>query len=324
MSTRANIHLTKGDKQLIFYKHSDGVPEVVGHDLTQMLESVDFDFEIIHDCLLMMNGEYELTDRDADDSEFLYEIDCVNRTLVGYDLYNNNTRVFDYQFDEKDIDESLCAGEHMWKPYFSVDKQNPATLTDEQVQRGEKLYAAICNFMETHPDEHMAPTLCITQDWDISLDFGGWRSDSDFVNSVVCVMCKDDIGFYADHDYVLQCVPFIEASLKEAAEWCIEEYGTVPDHKEQEADRNLNIGCKIVDLMHQVIETDCVTDTLLEIDTITHEVYLVPTIGDHEDYGGIIRFVSPKELLSTSPNGEFELNIEKIDKLIDEINHPNW
>ena len=77
MSTRANVIVKKGDRNLIFYRHCDGYPEGLGEDLKQCIVSdPTFTlFNIIEDC------DLELTDFIHGDIEYLYTLDLNHLTL---------------------------------------------------------------------------------------------------------------------------------------------------------------------------------------------------------------------------------------------------
>lgn len=166
--------------------------------------------------------------------------------------------------------------------------------------------------------------LCVTQEWDVSIDYGGWRSDSDYVDGATCVMCKDEEGYYVNLDYVRQCVPFLEKELQKSAEWCMESYGEVPNHKESAMRRVATLENKIIDMVWNLIDSHHTDDTMLEIDTLEHTVYPVPLEGEHEGYGGIIRFIPTADLLKTASDGSLETDLDKIKQLAAEIDKAEW
>ncbi len=107
MSTRANIVIIEGSDKLIFYRHSDGYPEVTGESLKKFVAgykdqmrcniSQSAGWLILHGHIEYMPqsqkypemmgwkvGAYEPTTCIHSDIEYLYEIDLVARTLKGF------------------------------------------------------------------------------------------------------------------------------------------------------------------------------------------------------------------------------------------------
>ena len=78
MSTRANVIVKKGDRELIFYRHCDGYPSGLGEDLEKSIVSdPTFTlFNIIEDC------DLELTDSIHGDIEYLYILDLDDMSLL--------------------------------------------------------------------------------------------------------------------------------------------------------------------------------------------------------------------------------------------------
>ena len=208
------------------------------------------------------------------------------------------------------------------KPYFPIDMQNPAELTPEQIQRGDKLFDSIIGFMDSHPDDRDVPMLCITQEWDISIDYGGHRCDSDFVEFADCVMCLDDEGWFADRDYMRQCVPHLEAKLRDAAEFCMEMHGEVANHRELHNNRVSNMQFAIQSTAYSILDSGEENDVVVAIDTITQEVYGWPVSAGCETYGGIIQFYSIADLAEKGGDGSLEISTDKIESIVKKLASP--
>lgn len=208
------------------------------------------------------------------------------------------------------------------KPFYPVDMQNPAELTPEQMQRGDKLFDTIIAFMESHPDDGVVPMLCITQEWDISIDYGGHRCDSDFVHFADCVMCLDDEGWYPDRDYMRQCVPYLEAELREAADLCMEMYGEVSSHRELHNNRASTLQFAIQNVAYAILDSGKEKDIVIAVDTITQDVYGWPLSEGRETYGGIIQFYSIADLAEKGADGTLEISIDKIESIVRKLASP--
>lgn len=214
-----------------------------------------------------------------------------------------------------------CLGEkegfnHEWHQRFAVDMDNPVKLTDIQKERALTIYNSTTAHMDAYPYDDMAPLICITQDWNVRVDFGGWVSDSDYRDSALCVMCRDDIGFYISLDYVEQCVPFIEKELREIATECNEMYGRVPDHQEDENRRVIEAEMKLLSILSDdTLKSNGLNNVLIAIDTIECSIYPVASDEKYEDYGGIIQYVPANTLLSN----DGEIIIDNIKSLVNRL-----
>lgn len=244
------------------------------------------------------------------------------------DFFNDFDEFDDLDFSDflnKKYEEELNGLEedenvdHQWQPWFPVDMEHPAKLTDVQKERAMRIYEAITKHIDEHSDIPTPPLICITQDWRVRVDFGGWVSGSDFRESALCVMCHDDEGCYIDLEYVEQCVPFIEDVLKEIAEHCMTTYGEVPDHHEGENKRVLEAEMKILSILSdETIRNFGYGNVLIAIDTIEESIYPIPADIEHDDYGGIIIYVGADTLVEK--DGSIE--VDKVKALVNRILNP--
>ena len=92
MSTRCCIKVVRnvgeaGIGEVMLYHHHDGYPEGVGIDLKNRSKNwvSYYDFwdmdQIVNSLIKDQNDEYEFTGYDHTDIEYLYTIDCNNRTI---------------------------------------------------------------------------------------------------------------------------------------------------------------------------------------------------------------------------------------------------
>ena len=87
MSTRAHIRITDGRDVIMLYHHHDGYPEGVGSYLLNFLKDRKYwnGEEIANDLIKDKHDEeYEVTTCLHGDEEYVYVIDCDNKTLKCY------------------------------------------------------------------------------------------------------------------------------------------------------------------------------------------------------------------------------------------------
>lgn len=88
MSTRCNIMIEReGYFPVILYHHHDGYPQGVGYDLHTRLKNIEggwYQQEIANSLVKDLNDEYEITSCVHGDIEYLYVINCKEKTLKCY------------------------------------------------------------------------------------------------------------------------------------------------------------------------------------------------------------------------------------------------
>lgn len=218
----------------------------------------------------------------------------------------------------QDLDEGSDIARE-WKPRFPVDMENKVELTDVQKERALRVYQAIEAHMDAYPEEATAPLICITQDWRVRVDFGGWNCDSDYRDVALCVMCRDEEGWFLSLEYVGQCIPFIEKKLKENAERCMEMYGEVPDHHEHDIKRVLDAEMELLSILSdEEMKEYGFQNVLIAMDTFEGSIYPIPVDADHDDYGGIINYVPADTLLK----GDGAIDVDKVKELVRDFLNP--
>lgn len=193
---------------------------------------------------------------------------------------------------------------------------------ENQISDGEKalrIYNALNEFIERHPDDEDAPEMVITQDWTVKFDYGGWRSDSDYVGNSFELMEQDDEGTYFNLETILNKIPEIQKALDRHAESCLEEYGAVPSHADMEFNHVADNVATITALLQSAIDKQELEGWVLEIDTPAEDIYLVKEEMRSPSYGGLILHYDPVQFIKTASNGEITIDTDKVRELSDRI-----
>lgn len=105
MSTRAHIRIKDGRDLFLLYHHHDGYPEGIGVDLKKFLSAKNY---WCGDCIANElvkskdDDEYEITSCLHGDEEYIYVIDCNNKTLKCYK--HNWDEPFDISVTREEIE----------------------------------------------------------------------------------------------------------------------------------------------------------------------------------------------------------------------------
>ena len=86
MATRAHIRIYYNDKSIMLYHHCDGYPEGIGSDLKKVVDEIYKNDifavnKLIKGELIANDSTYELTDCLHGDEEYVYVIDCRDKTI---------------------------------------------------------------------------------------------------------------------------------------------------------------------------------------------------------------------------------------------------
>ena len=204
------------------------------------------------------------------------------------------------------------------------DKKNNFDNTGLSVdEKAERIFDAIDKFIKNHPEETMAPNIVITQEWKVECNYGGWYSDSDYVNTVTSIMGQDDEGYYYDVDFIKTKIPEIQKSLDEAAKWCEEEYGEVPRHDDLIFNHVTDYYSIISQLIEEAVEKNELDGWILEIDLPIQDAYLVKREMRSPSYGGLIRHHEISEFLMETSEGK-KVNLSKVQELADSLVNDDW
>lgn len=189
---------------------------------------------------------------------------------------------------------------------------------ENQISNGEKalrIYNALNEFIEQHPDDEYSPEMVITQDWTVKFDYGGWRSDSDYVGNSFELMEQDDEGSYFNLETILNKIPEIQKALDRQAEFCMEEYGAVPSHADMEFNHVADNVATISSLLQTAIDRHELKGWVLEIDTPADDIYLVKEEMRSPSYGGLILHYDPMKFIKIASNGEMTVDADKVREL---------
>lgn len=182
-------------------------------------------------------------------------------------------------------------------------------------EKASRIYNALNKFLEQHPDEDMAPDMVITQDWTVKFDYGGWRSDSDYVTNAVAIMEKDEEGMYCSLESILSKIPKIQKALDSQADYCMEEYGNIPSHADMELNHVTNSFLAISSLLESAIEKHQLKGWVIEIDTPADDIYLAKEEVRSPSYGGLILHYDPMKFIKTTADGEMTVDNDKVREL---------
>lgn len=86
MATRAHIRIYYDDKVIMLYHHFDGYPDGIGSDLKKVVDEIYKNDifainKLIKGKLITNDLTYELTDCLHGDEEYVYVIDCRDKTI---------------------------------------------------------------------------------------------------------------------------------------------------------------------------------------------------------------------------------------------------
>ena len=186
-------------------------------------------------------------------------------------------------------------------------------------EKALRIYNALNEFIEQHPDEEDAPEMVITQDWTVKFDYGGWRSDSDYVGNAFELMEQDDEGTYFNLESILSKIPDIQKAIDRQAEFCMEEYGAVPSHADMEFNHVADNVAIITSLLQSAIDKQELKGWVLEIDTPAEDIYLVKEEMRSPSFGGLILHYDPMKFIKTASNGEMMVDADKVREFSDRI-----
>lgn len=228
--------------------------------------------------------------------------------------FEDNSKLTDEEWNQYICEREK---EKEWTPVYPIHPGNHKILTPLQKERGKQLFTKLSEFIDTQSeDDHCPPEICISQDWEISIDFGGWRKDTDIVKSALCLMCQDEgTGrFYLDEDYVMQCIPYLENELEDISDNYLYRNGVIVDKNRTKKEIRWELELDFSDIVRDFIEKKCPEDTLIAVNTHDFTLYSVPGNLEMSDEG--IQIFRPEEFVLKKLGRKPTFDYHKISSLI--------
>lgn len=238
-------------------------------------------------------------------------------TVIESTEFADNSLLSDEEWEEY---YRLREKEKEWQPVYSIDLDNPKQLTWDQIERGKKLYEILSEFIaHQSKDDHRPPEVCITQNWEISIDFGGWRHDTDIVRSALCLMCEDEVTgeFYLDEEYVKQCIPYLEDELRDLSDESIVIKNGNSEIRKSIKDIRFDMEWKFSKIVMDYLKNGCSKDSVIAIDPKKYSVFHLS--GDMEITDESILTMNPDEFVLRELGKKPIPDHHKIAKLIKSI-----
>ena len=109
-----------------------------------------------------------------------------------------------------------------------MSKENQ--ISDEE--KALRIFNALNDYYAIFPDRQSAPSIVISQDWDVFLNNKVEPCDSDFTDYAVLFMEDYEAEEWVySMDTIKDCIPYIDRELEDAKKFCLDHYGEVPTHE---------------------------------------------------------------------------------------------
>lgn len=191
-------------------------------------------------------------------------------------------------------------------------------ISDEE--KALRIYNALNDYYAIFPDRQAVPSIVITQDWDVFLDYKEEPCDSDFTDYAVLFMEDYEAEEWVySMDTIKDCIHYIDRELEAAKMFCLDIYGEVPTH-EKNLPRDLTYYMVHIFMNTAIaLKESKIDDWILEIDLPISEIYLVKKEMRSPSYGGLILHYDPMKFIKTASNGEMMVDVDKVRELSDRI-----
>lgn len=194
---------------------------------------------------------------------------------------------------------------------------------ENQISDGEKalrIFNALNDYYTLFPDRQSAPSIVITQDWDVFLDYKGEPCESDFKNYATMFMEDYEAEEWVyTKDTIRNCIPIIQKELDTTKKICLDLYGVIPTH-EKNLPSDLSYFIYYISLYTSIaLRKNNINDWVLEIDLPISEIFLVMKEMRSPSYGGLILHYDPMKLIKVTEQGEMIVDNVKVRELAERI-----
>lgn len=198
-----------------------------------------------------------------------------------------------------------------------MDTKSLKLSQDEKIKR---IYQALNDYYTILPDRQSAPSIVVTQNWEVFLNYEGEPCDSDFTDDAVLFMEDYEAEEWVyTKDTIGNCIPYIERELDAAKKYCLDIYGEVPTH-EKNLPGDLTCYLNYIYLCISIaLRENNIDDWILEIDLPTSDIYLIKNDMRSPSYGGLILHYAAMKFVKISECGEKIVDIVKVRELAERI-----
>lgn len=193
-----------------------------------------------------------------------------------------------------------------------------------QEDKAQRIYQALNDYYNLFPDRQSAPSIVVTQDWEVFLGYEGEPCDSDYNDYAVMFMEDYEAEEWVyTLDTIRKCIPRIDEELEAARKFCLEMYGEVPTHENNLSSDLTYFIFHISLCIKMAIKENKMNEWIIEIDMPTSEVYLVNKKMRSPSYGGLIIHYDPRKLIQVTELGEKIVDKVKVRELAERICQDN-
>lgn len=189
-----------------------------------------------------------------------------------------------------------------------------------QDDKAQRIYQALNDYYAIFPDRQSAPSIVITQDWEVLLGYEGEPCDSDFTDNAVMFMedYEAEEWIYT-YDIIKDCISYIDDALEAARKFCLDIYGEIPTH-EKNLPSDLTFYISHISIYIGIaLRENKIDGWILEIDLPDSDLYLVKKEMRSPSYGGLILHYEPQKFIKVTEQGEMTVDRAKVRELAERI-----
>ena len=189
-----------------------------------------------------------------------------------------------------------------------------------QEEKAQRIYRTLNDYYILFPDRQSAPSIVITQGWEVFVDYNGDPCDSDFKDYAVMFMEDYEAEEWVyTMDTIKKCIPYIDRELEDAKQFCRDFSGEVPTHECNLPSELTYYIFEIYRCITIALRENKIVDWILEIDLPTSEFYLIKEEMRSPSYGGLILHYDPMKFIKLGSNGEMMVDTVKVRELSERI-----